>query len=151
MGDVEKGNETTIVQNNEEAFVLEPIEVLGKEKKSKRKRKLIVDVEKILSSNIISSQLASTEDIVKPATLAPPTKMRMKLKDSSTTDKLFNNPNINNIAPVLRKALVHNLTSKIVDAPEPQDVGERVELEEIDSPREEVHQEEVRLNCYYVK
>lgn len=127
-----------------------PSKFLAK-KKSKRKRKLIVDVEKILSSNIISSQLASTEDIVKPATLAPPTKMRMKLKDSSTTDKLFNNPNINNIAPVLRKALVHNLTSKIVDAPEPQDVGERVELEEIDSPREEVHQEEVRLNCYYVK
>ena len=137
------GNETTIVQNDEEAFVLEPIEVVSKEKRSKRKRKLIVDDEKILTSSAISSQLANTEDIVKPATLAPPTKLRMKLKETSTADKLFHNPVLENIAPVINKMIVQNFTAKIVDAPEPEETGEKMELEEIESPRENVQEEEV--------
>ncbi len=143
MGEVGIGNETTIVQNDEEAFVLEPIEVVSKEKRSKRKRKLIVDEEKILSSSAISSQLANTEDIVKPATLAPPTKLRMRLKNTSTADKLFNNPTIENIAPQLRKAIVQNLTAKIVDAPEPEEFEEKMELEEIESPKDNDNEEEV--------
>ena len=116
---------------------------MGKEKRSKRKRKLIVDEEKILTSSAISSQLASTEDIVKPATLAPPTKLRMRLKDTSTTEKLFNNPVLENIAPHLHKAIVQNLTSKIVDAPEPEETGEKMELEEIESPKDNENDEEV--------
>ena len=100
-----------------------------------------MDDEKILSSSAISSQLASTEDIVKPATLAPPTKLRMRLKDTSTTDKLFNNPTLENIAPRLHKAIVQNLTAKIVDAPEPE--NEKMELEEIESPKDDQNEEEV--------
>ena len=117
--------------------------MVGKEKRSKRKRKLIVDDEKILSSNAISNQLADTQDIVKPATLAPPTKLRMRLKNTSTTDKLFNNPTLENIAPQLHKAIVQNLTAKIVDAPEPEEGEEKMELEEIESPRDNENEEEV--------
>ena len=122
--------------------------MVGKEKRSKRKRKLIVDEDKILSSSAISSQLASTEDIVKPATLAPPTKLRMRLKETSTTDKLFNNPALENIAPRLHKAIVQNLTAKIVDAPEP--VNEKMELEEIESPKEDENMEEVFIPVLFV-
>ena len=143
MREVGIGNETTIVQNDEEAFVLEPIEVVNKEKRSRRKRKLIVDDEKILSSRAISSQLANTDDIVQPATLAPPTKLRMKLKDSCTADKLFNNPAIENITSHLHKVIVQNLTAKIVDAPEVEEFDEKMELEEIESPKDNENEEEV--------
>ena len=70
-------NETTLLPNNEEAFALEPIEVtVGKNKRKRRKRKLVVDEEKILSSDQIRAQMADSTDIVQPAVVAPPTKLR---------------------------------------------------------------------------
>ena len=103
-----------------------------------------MDDEKILSSSAISKQLANTEDIVKPATLAPPTKLRMRLKDTSTPDKLFNNPALENIAPRIHKGIVENLTARILDRPEPvEETGERMELEEIESPKDDGNEEEV--------
>lgn len=131
------GNETTIVQNDAEAFVLEPVEILHKEKRSKRKRKLIVDDEKILASNVICNQLANTEDIIKPATLAPPTKLRMRLKETSTSDKLFNLPAMSNMAPTIRNILVQNLTSKITHDQDVDETAERMELDDRESPQEE--------------
>ena len=91
-GKNEPGNETTIVQNDAEAFVLEPVEVVHKEKRSRRKRKLIVDEEKILATDMIKAQLSDTSDILKPATLAPPSRKRMQLQVTSSVDKLLSIP-----------------------------------------------------------
>lgn len=115
---------------------MEPVEILHKEKRSKRKRKLIVDEEKILASNTICNQLANTEDIVKPATLAPPTKLRMRLKEASTTDKLFNWPTMNNTAPNICKIITQNLTAKITHDQDVEETVERMEVHDIESPRE---------------
>lgn len=115
---------------------MEPVEILHKEKRSKRKRKLIVDEEKILASTTISNQLANTGDIVKPATLAPPTKMRMKLKETSTNDKLFNLPTIDNISPQIRNLIVQNLTAKIALDQDLDETAEKMDIDEIESPRE---------------
>lgn len=115
---------------------MEPVEILHKEKRSKRKRKLIVDEEKILASSTISNQLANTEDIVKPATLAPPTKLRMKLKETSTNDKLFNLPTMDNISPQIRILIVQNLTTKIAVDQDVDETAEKMDIDEIESPRE---------------
>ncbi|XP_031566468.1 double-strand-break repair protein rad21 homolog [Actinia tenebrosa] len=105
-------NELTILQNEAEAFVLEPVEVVQKGKRSRRKRKLIVDEDKILSTDAIKAQLSDTTDVVKHATLAPPTKRRMKLKTKSTVEQLFALPALELLASPLVEVFVINLTHK---------------------------------------
>ena len=74
---LENVNETTLLPNDQEAFALEPIEVtVGKDKRKRRKRKLIVDDRKNLTGDQIRAQLADTSDIVQAANVAPPTKLR---------------------------------------------------------------------------
>jgi len=76
---------TTLFSRDEEALNLEPIEVVDKGKKSKkRKRKLVVDQDKILSNEQIKGQISNDEDIIKTAVVAPPTKARFVLLESST-------------------------------------------------------------------
>lgn len=132
----ETANETTLLHNEAEAFVLEPVEVVQKKKRSRRKRKLVVDEEKILATESIKSQLADSSDIVKPATLAPPTKQRMKLKSVSTAEKLFALPNVEAFASPVIDSFRVNLTkvvnSENVETEEKMDVDEEPEL-----PKEE--------------
>ena len=68
---------TTLFSRDEEALNLEPIEVVDKKNKpKKRKRKLVVDQEKILVTEQIKAQINCDEDIIKTAVVAPPTKAR---------------------------------------------------------------------------
>lgn len=133
----ETANETTLLHNEAEAFVLEPVEVVQKEKRSRRKRKLIVDDEKILATEAIKSQLSDTTDIVKPATLAPPTKCRMKLKISSTVEKLFALPGTEFFASPVVDAFMHNLTKKVNDEPDTTESEEKMDIDEPEIAREE--------------
>lgn len=69
--------ETTLFSRDTEAFVLEPVEItVGKEKRKKRKRKLIVDEEKIISNDQMKARINNPDDIVKAAVVAPATKIR---------------------------------------------------------------------------
>ena len=71
------GMETTLFSRDTEAFALEPVEVtVGKEKRRKRKRKLVVDEEKIIQGEQMKKQIQDFEDLVKAARVAPPTKWR---------------------------------------------------------------------------
>merc|ERR1712072_42637 len=76
---------TTLFSRDEEALNLEPIEVVDKKNKpKKRKRKLVVDQDKILVTEQIKAQIKCDEDIIKTAVVAPPTKARFVLLESST-------------------------------------------------------------------
>ena len=67
------GGDTTVIPMEEEGFVLEPIEESGtKERKTKRKRKLVVDIQKELTSDMIKEQLADYSDTVHPMCAFPP-------------------------------------------------------------------------------
>ena len=69
--------ETTLFSRDTEAFALEPVEItVGKEKRKKRKRKLIVDEEKIISNDQMKARINNPDDIVKDAVVAPATKIR---------------------------------------------------------------------------
>ena len=95
--------------------MLEPVEIGPKEKKRRRKRKLIVDEDKILATDVIKTQLADTSDIVKPATLAPPTKQRMKHKHSSRVESLFSQPSIELFATSILESVLENLNNNSTD------------------------------------
>ncbi|NXQ90124.1 RD21L protein, partial [Nyctibius grandis] len=75
----------------EEGFVLEPVDdtAVNQRKKAKRKRKLLVDVDKELSCKAIYNQLNNCADILATLDLAPPTKKTMMWKESGGVDKLL--------------------------------------------------------------
>ncbi|NXL52079.1 RD21L protein, partial [Podilymbus podiceps] len=83
-------NETRLLLQ-EEGFVLEPVDdtAVTQRKKNKRKRKLLVDVDKELSCNAIYNQLNNCTDILATLNLAPPTKKTMMWKKSGGVDKLL--------------------------------------------------------------
>ncbi|NWH22618.1 RD21L protein, partial [Grus americana] len=84
-------NETIFFLKEEEGFVLEPIDdtAVNQRKKNKRKRKLLVDVDKELSCNTMYNQLNNCTDILATLDLAPPTKKTMMWKKSGGVDKLL--------------------------------------------------------------
>ena len=114
--------------------------MVQKGKRSRRKRKLIVDEDKILSTDAIKAQLSDTADIVKHATLAPPTKRRMKLKTKSTVEQLFALPALELLASPLVEAFVINLTRKKANESETgnHEAEEKMDTDETD---QEVPQE----------
>ena len=67
------GGDTTVIPMEEEDFVLEPIKQSStKERKTKQKRKLVVDIQKELTSDMIKEQLADYSDTVHPMCAFPP-------------------------------------------------------------------------------
>ncbi|XP_070533696.1 double-strand-break repair protein rad21 homolog isoform X2 [Ptychodera flava] len=138
-------DQTTLVQNEEEAFALEPIDVTGmKETRHRRKRKLVVDDVKELSGDIIKAQLKDTTDITSTLDLAPPTKKLMIWKETGGVDKLFSLPG-RVAGSCLLKIFTRNLTTQKVVAKhgETEPEEEKMEVEEPEVPREEeVHEEE---------
>ena len=61
----------------------------GTERKTKRKRKLIVDEQKSIQSETMKLQLQDTSEITTTLDLAPPTKKLMHWKETGGVEKLF--------------------------------------------------------------
>uniref|UniRef100_UPI0037E7DFD0 double-strand-break repair protein rad21-like protein 1 n=1 Tax=Semicossyphus pulcher TaxID=241346 RepID=UPI0037E7DFD0 len=87
-------NETTLLANEEMAFALEPVAITpnSEKKKGKRKRKLVVDQMKELTTEFIREQLSDYSDLVVPMDMAPPTLQLMQWKESGGADKLLSQP-----------------------------------------------------------
>ncbi|XP_016077586.1 PREDICTED: double-strand-break repair protein rad21-like protein 1 [Miniopterus natalensis] len=87
----EKMNETTL-SNEEEGFILDPIDAsdLAWKRKSK-KRKLLIDPVKEISSKIMHKQLTSFADTLMVLELAPPTQRLMMWKKRGGVDTLLSN------------------------------------------------------------
>lgn len=66
--------------------------VHGAERRTRRKRKLIIDDQKGIPSEAMKVQLSDTSDIVSTMDLAPPTKKLMIWKETGGVDKLFSLP-----------------------------------------------------------
>ena len=64
-------------------------DVVGTERKIKKKRKLIIDEQKAIASETMKLQLSDTSDIVTTLDLAPPTKKLMHWKETGGVEKLF--------------------------------------------------------------
>ncbi|XP_075438252.1 double-strand-break repair protein rad21-like protein 1 isoform X2 [Ascaphus truei] len=85
---------TTLLSNEEEAFVLEPVDVSApvERKRSKRRRNLLVDGEKELSSGTMRQQLMDFTDTVTSVDIAPPTRKLMQWKEMGGIEWLLSNP-----------------------------------------------------------
>lgn len=108
-------DQTTLVQNEEDAFALEPIDISAgmKETRQRRKRKLIVDEQKELAGDVIKSQLKDTSDIVATLDLAPPTKKLMLWKETGGAEKLFCLPARQHTSILILNIYRRNLTADI--------------------------------------
>lgn len=104
--------QTTLIPNEAEAFALEPIDVtsLGTERRTKRKRKLIIDEQKGIPSESMKVQLSDTSDIVTTLDLAPPTKKLMHWKETGGVEKLFALPG----KPLASKRLLELLNLNLI-------------------------------------
>ncbi|NWI88042.1 RD21L protein, partial [Pitta sordida] len=89
--DVSHTMSETLLLFKEEGFVLEPVDdtAVTQRKKNKRKRKLLVDVEKELSSTAIYNQLNNCTDILATLDLAPPAKQTMMWKELGSVEHLL--------------------------------------------------------------
>ncbi|CAH8645152.1 unnamed protein product [Schistosoma rodhaini] len=111
---------TTLIGNESEAFALPPIEAtyttVGVEPKraTKRRRRLIVDEQKSIPSEVMKSQMENTADITTQLDLAPPTKKLMHWKETGSVDKLFVLPGRAIPSRVLQRLFMRNLYTQAV-------------------------------------
>ena len=68
------------------------METSGTGRKLKKKRKLIIDEQKLIPSDTMRAQLRRAADLLVPLELAPPTKRLMEWKDVGGVDKLLTMP-----------------------------------------------------------
>ncbi|XP_017800426.2 double-strand-break repair protein rad21-like protein 1 isoform X3 [Papio anubis] len=86
----EKMNETTLLSTEEEGFTLDPIDISDiAEKRKGKKRRLLIDLVKELSSKVIHKQLTSFADTLMVLELAPPTQRLMMWKKRGGVDTLL--------------------------------------------------------------
>ncbi|KAL3085094.1 hypothetical protein niasHS_010163 [Heterodera schachtii] len=91
--DVDGANDK--MPTNELSFQLEPIEPLQRNHervRQKRKRKLIIDEQKVISGDEMKANMADYSDTIQPLDLAPPTKQLMRLKENGQLEKLLTMP-----------------------------------------------------------
>ncbi|KAL7884241.1 hypothetical protein AOLI_G00070110 [Acnodon oligacanthus] len=84
-------NETTLLDNIDKGFALEPVVITSssERKRGSRKRKLVVDQSKELSNEAIRAQLADCSDLMTTLDIAPPTQQLMDWKENGGVDYLF--------------------------------------------------------------
>uniref|UniRef100_A0A2R8MMA0 RAD21 cohesin complex component like 1 n=1 Tax=Callithrix jacchus TaxID=9483 RepID=A0A2R8MMA0_CALJA len=86
----EKMDETTLLSTEEEGFTLDPIDISDiAEKRKGKKRRLLIDPVKELSSKVIHKQLTSFADTLMVLELAPPTQRLMMWKKTGGVDTLL--------------------------------------------------------------
>ncbi|XP_043844771.1 double-strand-break repair protein rad21-like protein 1 [Dromiciops gliroides] len=81
----------TMLMTNEEEFALDPIDPqdIAQGRKSKRKKKLLIDPVKEISSNTMHKQLSNFMDTLTVLELAPPTRRLMMWKETGGVDTLL--------------------------------------------------------------
>lgn len=90
-------------------FFTRCFQIIGVEKRAKRKRRLIVDEVKAISGEDMKCQLNDFADIISTLDLAPPTKKLMGFKETGGVDKLFSAPGLQFASKQLIKVTVYYL------------------------------------------
>ncbi|XP_053104847.1 double-strand-break repair protein rad21-like protein 1 [Hemicordylus capensis] len=129
-------NETTLLSNDEEGFVLEPIDdtVLIRKQRGKRKRKLLVDAVKELSRDVMQKQLMNYKDTLTTLDIAPPTRKLMILQEQGGVDKLFNRstqPLINEDLQMLFARSLRNGRKRLQQDSEAREISQEQDAQEL--------------------
>ncbi len=81
---------------------------------TKRKRKLIIDEQKSIPSEVMKLQMSDTSDIVSSLDLAPPTKKLMFWKETGSVEKLFAMPGRAIVSRSLLRLFARNLLTTMM-------------------------------------
>jgi cohesin complex subunit SCC1 len=84
-----------IKQDGADEFALEPVTATTANestRKTRRRRKLIVDDVKVIASEVMKRHLSHTDDITRAMELAPPTKRLMLWREQSCVEQLLEVP-----------------------------------------------------------
>ncbi|VDM02849.1 unnamed protein product, partial [Schistocephalus solidus] len=107
---------TTLLSNEGEAFALLPIDVTvtatEPRRAAKRKRRLIIDEQKSIPSELMKTQMQDTTDITTQLDLAPPTKRLMHMKETGSLDRLFTLPGRAIPSRILQRMFTRNLITQ---------------------------------------
>ncbi|XP_068930076.1 double-strand-break repair protein rad21-like protein 1 [Petaurus breviceps papuanus] len=89
--DSQQMNGTMSMTNEEEEFILDPIDPrdIARGRKNKHKKKLLIDPVKEISSNTMDKQLSNFMDTLTVLELAPPTRRLMMWKETGGVDTLL--------------------------------------------------------------
>uniref|UniRef100_A0A4X2K3R3 RAD21 cohesin complex component like 1 n=1 Tax=Vombatus ursinus TaxID=29139 RepID=A0A4X2K3R3_VOMUR len=89
--DSQQMNGTVLMTNEEEELTLDPIDPrdIARGRKSKRKKKVLIDPVKEISSNTMYKQLSNFMDTLTVLELAPPTRRLMMWKEKGGVDTLL--------------------------------------------------------------
>ena len=114
----------------EESFQLEHVEPtrVGEERKTKRKRRLVVDTDKEFSGQQIKSQFDDYKDLLQQKFFPPPTKKAMKWKEIAGCDQLFSNPTTSGLSSFLAGVVTRNYHVDIPGAPASESINDISEL-----------------------
>ncbi|KHJ47832.1 Rad21 / Rec8 like protein [Trichuris suis] len=89
---------TTLFLNDEEAFILEPVDATfnktTERHRGKRKRRLLVDTVKCISGDDFKAQLSYDKDTITRLEIAPYTRSLLKMRETGSLDKLWNNSSL---------------------------------------------------------
>lgn len=117
----------------EESFVLEHVEPRGTdaERRTKRKRRLVVDTDKEFTGQQIKSQFDDYKDLMQQKFFPPPTKKAMRWKEIAGCDQLFSSSTTSSLCGPLGKVVSRNYHVDI-----PGEPAETVNLSELNSTAE---------------
>lgn len=104
-----------MIPEEERGFVLEPLEIstATKDRRPKRKRKLVVDSDKELTAEDIKSQLGNYSDTVQQKCFPPPTKKALVWKDMANCEQLFLRPTLPFLASDLHSLVTRNYSTNV--------------------------------------
>ena len=104
----------TNVSHDTSEFALDPIDTSGLTRpKQKRKRKLVIDTRKELTSTMIRSNLSDASDILQTKCFPPPTKKALMWKDTASCEQLFSQPAVQFMGPEIAQLVTRNFTCKL--------------------------------------
>ena len=89
LGINQTNDQTTLINPNENAFILEPLEIQNKDIRLKKKRKLVIDDNIKIQAAVMKAQMEDTGDVTTQLDLAPPSKKLMIWKETGNVEKLF--------------------------------------------------------------
>lgn len=113
-------NDTPVNRTEEEGFVLEPLETTGMEKRTKKKRRLVVDTDKEFTGQQIKSQFDDFKDLLQPKCFPPPTKKAMLWKEMAGCDQLYSHPTFPSLGEELQELVTCNYSMDIPGEPAPE-------------------------------
>ncbi|CAF0809452.1 unnamed protein product [Adineta ricciae] len=155
IGHIPGADDTTILSNVSDEFVLPPISTTEQtsivRQAVKRKRKLVIDDAKEIDSSSMKTQLSDTTDIVGVLELAPPTRRLMHLKETGGIEKLFSLSTTSIFSKTLQQLYTRNMVTKPLEQmpPDNYQIQHDLAMEQLERDRDDSSTDQMRATHHH--